>query len=303
MQEKQSNKQVLIFVVSICVVCALVLAILASLLAAPQAKAKELYRVRQLLISSRILSHKGEFLLPDQDGNYSPAVFDATTKTLQPSDEIQNATEKQIFEIYNIRIYPRLVDVQGNLYTFEQLDIDQTKYLHENEKYGYAQLTYKLIYLVMPNLTESELKNTPDLPAYAYVIPVNGYGLWDAIYGYIALESNADTVIGTTWYDEKETPGLGGEISLESWQKQFYKKVIFQTNPDGTKNLKRAPLGITIVRTNVLDELGDSPEAKSAVDGIAGASTTGTGVSEAYRNSLNPYREFLIKAHNLVEQK
>jgi Na+-transporting NADH:ubiquinone oxidoreductase subunit C len=112
------------------------------------------------------------------------------------------------------------------------------------------------------------------------VIPVNGFGLWDAIYGYLALDPNGDTVIGITWYDQKETPGLGANISETSWQSLFPGKVIFQESPDGSTDFKTAQLGITVVRGKVSEVYGDSPKAKSAVDGMAGATLTGNGVNE-----------------------
>jgi len=104
-------------------------------------------------------------------------------------------------------------------------------------------------------------------------------------------------VLGMTWYDQKETPGLGGEISLPDWQKQFFGKVIFQKALSGQTNFERAPLGIKVVKTTVKETYGNSPLANSAVDGIAGASITVSSVNEALRASLNPYRPFLIKAH------
>ena len=72
---------------------------------------------------------------------------------------------------------------------------------------------------------------SPEILPYGYVIPINGYGLWDAIYGYLGLETDANTVLGMTWYDQKETPGLGGNIALPQWQEQFKNKVIFQKVP------------------------------------------------------------------------
>ena len=75
-------------------------------------------------------------------------------------------------------------------------------------------------------------------------------------------------------------------------------KEIFQQGPTGLTNFERATLGIKVVKTTVQETLGDSPKAASAVDGIAGASITVNGVSEALRNSLAPYRQFLIRAHN-----
>lgn len=265
-----SNTRTLIFVVILCAACALVLSILAELLKTPQQNAKELYRSKQLLLAARILDYEGYFLI---DGK-----------------QINKAKYQEILEVFETRILTRLTDDQGKLYTFAEAGVDETNYLLDHAKLGYSKLPYKLIYIVK--------QAAPSSTPYGYVIPVNGYGLWDAIYGYLGIEANGDTVLGMTWYDQKETPGLGGEIALPQWQEQFLDKAIFQKNPDGSTNFRRAPLGIKVVKTTVEETLGTTPMADSAVDGIAGASITVTGVNEALRSSLAPYRPFLIRAHN-----
>lgn len=191
------------------------------------------------------------------------------------------ASSKEILSTYQTEITPMLVTEEGDLLSFEATGLDLETYLKSHAKQGYARLKYKLIYLIKQG---------------GYVIPVNGYGLWDAIYGYLGIDKNGDTVIGISWYDQKETPGLGGEIANPDWEKQFYGKVIFQKNGDGTTNYARAPLGIQVVKGTVAEMLGSSPAADSAVDGISGATITVTGVNAAIKNSLAPYRKFLMKA-------
>lgn len=266
MEKKQqfSNKKTFFFVLILCIVAALILSLVAEGLKKPQREAKELYKSKQLLLATQILDYDGEI-----DGS--------------------KATTEEILSVVDQRFLPRLTDDKGNLYTFEQAGINEHDYLDENAKLGYAHLPYKLIYLVK--------QKSPSKAPYGYVIPVNGYGLWDAIYGYLGLKANGDTILGMTWYDQKETPGLGGEISLPEWQEQFIGKVIFQKNNSGQTNVMQAPMGIKVVKTTVEETYGNRPIADSAVDGIPGASITVSGVNEALRTSLTPYRPFLIRAH------
>jgi Na+-transporting NADH:ubiquinone oxidoreductase subunit C len=49
------------------------------------------------------------------------------------------------------------------------------------------------------------------------VIPIEGLGMWGTMYGFMALARDGNTVRGLTYYEHKETPGLGGEISNPSW--------------------------------------------------------------------------------------
>jgi Na+-transporting NADH:ubiquinone oxidoreductase subunit C len=49
------------------------------------------------------------------------------------------------------------------------------------------------------------------------VLPVEGLGMWGTIYGFVALATDGKTIRGLTFYDQKETPGLGAEIASPGW--------------------------------------------------------------------------------------
>lgn len=285
-----SSSRTLLFVVVICFFCAAILSNLSIALEKPQKKAIELYRSKQLLISAELLSHQGEFTIYE-NGKILPATYSKNEGTLIPSTIAQKASASDILSLYKQAVVPKLTDAKGVTYDFKTLGIDYETYLKNHQKQGFAKLKYKLFY-------EIRLKDSSGKPSiYGYVIPINGFGLWDAIYGYLCLAPNADTVIGCTWYDQKETPGLGGEIGTEEWQKQFTGKKIFRASTSDDSSLARAPLGLEVVKSNVKEVYGNSPKAQNAVDGIAGATITITGVTESYKNSLAPYRPFLLQAH------
>jgi len=286
-----SNARTISFIVALSLVCALILSLLASSLRVPQEMAKNLDRSQQMMISARIMNPKGYFQVKNEKGEYVPAEF-AEGTYLVPSDKIIYPTRDQTLAIYRKRLISLLVDDQGNVTTFEKENINEEKYLAEHKKEGYYRLPLKLLYEILPNAKEVEGKKP-----IGYVIPVNGYGLWDAIYGYIAIETDGNTVIGISWYEQKETPGLGANISDASWQKQFHGKKIFKANMEGETEFKTAPIGITVVRGEVKNVIGNNPKAKSAVDGMSGATLTGNGVTEAYKDVLSAYRPFFIKLH------
>lgn len=291
--KSQSNTQTIIFMVILSFVCALILSLLASVLAKPKEIAKDLDRSKQMMIAAKILDHKGYFLMQDSDGKYVPA------KTL-PNGNLESgtvndiATNQQLIEVYKKHLVPLLVNDEGKAVTFPEAKINEDEYIAKYKKTGYYKQPLKLLYAILPNSTSDDKEPKPT----GYVIPVNGYGLWDAIYGYLAIKPDGDTVIGISWYDQKETPGLGANISESDWQSLFPGKLLFQESPNGTTDFKTSPLGITVVKGKVVDVLGDSPKSKSAVDGMAGATLTGNGVTDAYRDVLAPYRPFLIKIHN-----
>lgn len=300
-EKKRSSerKHLLVFMTLLCSLCALILTFVTQSLATPKKRAKELYQSKQLLLAAHILSYDGYFLLPTAQGEWAPARYDATRSLLVPDSSPPRARAREILELFEQRILARLTDQTGRLYTFSELGINLSDYIEKNKTLGYARLRYKLIYLILPNLPPS--KQSVTTAPYGYVIPVNGYGLWDAIYGYLGLAANGDSVIGMTWYSQKETPGLGAEISLPDWQKQFWGKEIFRKI--GTKELliSRAPLGIKVMRGTVEGARLSREEAKSAVDGIAGATFTMMGVTEALKESLRPYRPFLVRTYQKEE--
>lgn len=293
---RQQNTYTLLFMVVLSLVCAIILSILASALKEPQEMAKELDRSKQMLIAARILSPYDYFQIQDKQGNYEPAKM-AQGGGLEPSNTQFVPSQDQVLAVYRNRIQSFLVNDQGELITFQKAGIDEQKYVQDFRKIGYYKEPLKLIYKVFSNPNPGEPQSGQDRPVEGYVIPINGMGLWDAIYGYLAIKTDGDTVIGISWYDQKETPGLGANISEPEWQSQFPGKQIFQESANGQTNFQTAPLGIIVVKGKVKEVLGDSPKSLSAVDGMAGATLTGNGVTDAYRDVLAAYRPFLMRLH------
>lgn len=108
-----------------------------------------------------------------------------------------------------------------------------------------------------------------------YIIPVRGKGLWGPIWGYIALKDDYNTIYGTNFSHDSETPGLGAEIANRPFQKQFIGKKIFDENGNFTS--------VKVIK-------GEAPaDAKHAVDGISGGTITSKGVDKMLDNVLGSY--------------
>lgn len=279
MSNEHSNTKILVFMAIVSIVCASLLSIITTILHKPQQQAIELDRAKHLLIATNILDHKGHFQILQPDSTYTPA--QCNSKSLVPTKHKIKASSKEIFTIANTYIKPYFIDPDGNLIKAKDTNINLKEYLQDHWKDGYAFQKYKLIYYI----------NTEGIKGY--IIPINGYGLWDKIYGYLAIKTDGDTIIGTTWYDQKETPGLGANIEEAEWLELFPGKKIFHNDT----------LGITIVKGKVSDIYGtNNPKAECAVDGISGATLTCQGVTKAYKNSLEQYRTFLIRLSQGEEQ-
>ncbi len=104
------------------------------------------------------------------------------------------------------------------------------------------------------------------------VLPINGKGLWSTLYGFIALEADLNTVAGLTFYEHKETPGLGGEVDNESWKAQWPGKLL--ADQDGAMKIE--------VIKGAVDE-SNEVAATHHIDGLSGATITSRGVSNLVR--------------------
>lgn len=277
--------RVFLFIITICFVCSAILSILTQVLHPKQERAKKLYQSKQMLLAAHILGYDGYFLLPSDKKEVGKASYDKRTKLIIPDTKKSRtkSTSEDILQVYETRIHLRYVDKEGTL-------------LPEEEKINSDQQEIKPIYVISAN------DNNKDSPPYGFVIPITGQGLWGPITGYLAIAADGNHVLGTTWYDQAETPGLGGNISLPEWQKQFYGKEIFPVDDKGNI-IAGAPLGINVVKTMVQNELSNSPKAINAVDGIPGASVTVSGVIKAYRNSLAFYQPFFTQLQKKYLEK
>ena len=54
-----------------------------------------------------------------------------------------------------------------------------------------------------------------------YAVPFTGAGLWGTIRGFLAVSPDLGTVLGLTFVEQNETPGLGGRIDEAFYKEQF----------------------------------------------------------------------------------
>ena len=120
-----------------------------------------------------------------------------------------------------------------------------------------------------------------------YIIPLRGKGLWDAIWGYIALKDDINTIKGAVFDHKGETPGLGAEITQTWFRERFTDEKIY----DGSGNL----IGVSVVKGNV----GPSNKDDNKVDAISGATITGDGVSDMISERLIHYLPYFKKQKDI----
>jgi Na+-transporting NADH:ubiquinone oxidoreductase subunit C len=123
-----------------------------------------------------------------------------------------------------------------------------------------------------------------------YIVPLRGAGLWNAIWGYIALEEDKNTIKGAVFDHLGETAGLGAEITQEWFQNRFLGEKVF--DKDG--NL----VGINVSKTN--NDPKDLDKDDHEVDAISGATITGDGVTNMILERMNHYLPYLKTAEQTL---
>ena len=177
------------------------------------------------------------------------------------------------------------VDEQFKAFSVKLVDLDTGNYLSDEEmqQLGIDPATYEqrraardpaLSERVPPDLDIAVIKRRAKYASVyvleengrvdRVVLPVHGYGLWSTLYGFLAVEGDGNTILGLTFYEHGETPGLGGEVDNPKWRAQWPGKKIYRDDGE---------LGITVTKGGAAD-VSDPYE----VDGLSGATLTGRGV-------------------------
>ena len=115
-----------------------------------------------------------------------------------------------------------------------------------------------------------------------YIVPLRGAGLWDAIWGYLALKEDKNTIKGAVFDHKAETAGLGAEITKKWFQDRFVGEKILDQNG----SLK----GIAVSKTN--NDPNDIDKEDHEVDAISGATITGDGVTDMIIERLAHYMPY-----------
>lgn len=189
-------------------------------------------------------------------------------------------SKEEIVNVYNKRVKTYVVNAQG-----DKVEGKESASINVGEQY-------------------SALRTNPrgrDLPVYEvrgeggtgeviyYVLPLYGFGLWDVIWAYVAVEAkDMNTIKGVVLAQRGETPGLGARISDANVQVRYQGKKLYDES--GTLQ------GVVMQRG---EHVGESVKYYSSdqhkVDGMSGATITGNGVNDMFKEYLKLYDGFMQK--------
>ncbi len=209
------------------------------------------------------------------------AVFNkrAVLKAFKSIPEVDAMSDDEVIAFFDKSVEQNVVNMDGKSFTPDEVKTAR----NFKDKVGKAEDL---------DLSKEKKKDEKDRlhPLYiykegskkTYITAVRGSGLWDEIWGYIALEEDESTIKGVSFDHKGETPGLGAEIKDNP------------TFPLMFKEKKIRDAEGKFVSINV--KKGGADKANPhAVDGISGATVTCDGVTEMLERGLGYYESYFAK--------
>jgi len=225
--------RVLTVALALCVVCSVVVATAAVVLKPQQVANKTRDLKRNILMAADMYDPSQS--VEDQFQQVSTRVIHV------PSGAFADDVDAEFFD-------QRAAAKDPTRSTAIPADLDVAKIMRRSD--------YALVYMV--NDANNKLEKI--------ILPVHGYGLWSTLYGFVALESDLNTIAGLGFYEHGETPGLGGEVDNPRWKALW----------EGKQAYRDGEVAISVIKGSV------NPNAVTAhwqVDGLSGATLTSKGVN------------------------
>jgi len=181
-----------------------------------------------------------------------------------------------ITKLYQTRIRELVIDYNGNKVDKNAADV--------NVGVEYKKPPQERLLPVYEFTSESDPSKVDNA-----VIPVFGFGLWNNIAGFVALESDFNTIKGVSYSHVGETPGLGARIASAEIQDRYKGKQIFQAS---------TLMSVVMQKGEGLDYSSDPHK----VDGMSGATLTAKGVNNMLKEYFGCYQKYLEKNKGTNQQ-
>lgn len=180
----------------------------------------------------------------------------------------EGTKNSEIKTIYAKNIEVRLVDLNTGDFAPAQADFDAAKAVKDPAQSVQLSAEDDVANIrVRANFAEVYLVKDDSGNVTQVVLPFYGTGLWSVMYGFMSVQPDGNTVNGITYYDQGETPGLGGEIENPKWQAQFPGKKLYTADNQ---------IGLFVGK-------GASANTEHGIDAISGSTLTSNGVNNSFK--------------------
>jgi Na+-transporting NADH:ubiquinone oxidoreductase subunit C len=222
---------------------------------------------RYILIFSTVLVIAAALLLAFASLSLKP--FQERNIEVEKKQNILAALNVRVTRAEAEKLYPKyikdsyVVNLQGEKVTgVDAFKVDMKKEMAKPRK-------ERMLPIYVATLQDS---------SHSVVVPLRGKGLWGPIWGYIAFKEDMNTIVGSMFDHQGETPGLGAEISLPFFQNKFIGKRIF----DDQKKF----VSVKVIKG------GADPDNPYEVDAISGGTITSKGLEAMVDTCLTAYKVY-----------
>lgn len=231
-----------------------------------------LYAAAITVVCGGLLAFASQALKPLQDANVELERKQNILTTVMPLTKGDD-----INALYAAKVKESVIDFQGNVKEgMKATDVDIAK---EYKKAPQERLLP--LYEFRDETDPSKVNNV--------VLPVYGFGLWNDIWGFVALQSDLNTIQGVSFAHKGETPGLGARIASEEIQDRYKGKSIFDADA----------LESVVMQKGEGNDYSNDPHK---VDGMSGATLTAKGVNNMFADYFTCYKNYLQKSSQNVSQ-
>ncbi|MBK5931154.1 Na(+)-translocating NADH-quinone reductase subunit C [Halochromatium salexigens] len=240
-----------------------------------------------------LASAKAVFRLPNDDPRKTIAValvlclacsvvVSATAVSLRPLQErnAARALKSEVIKVAGIETADMSLDQAFEQIERRLVDLETGEFVEDADPLSYSYRDAAKDPAASSAIEEAEragLQRRPDrMPVYlvrhagelqTIILPVYGAGLWSTMHGLLALAPDGRTTQALTFYEQRETAGLGSEVAGQRWLSEWPGKVLIDETGEPV---------IEVVKGNVDP---DAPNAEHRVDGLSGATLTSNGVT------------------------
>lgn len=235
-----------------------------------------LFTAVMTVIVGGLLSLASQGLAPAQKKSIELDTKSSILSSVMDREKLDKMEPNQVLDTYKKSIQSLVVDINGNEVTQDEkgapVVAEEVNILKNYKKKPEDRIYPVYKYLSAENPDQVE----------AYILPVYGAGLWDKIWGYVALDQDLNTIVGTSFDHKAETPGLGARIGTPEIQTRYVGKKIY--------NEQGELVSVTMVKSE-----GNSDLDEHHVDGMSGATLTGKGLNAMLENYLKAYQGYFKK--------
>ncbi|MFT4833655.1 MAG: Na+-transporting NADH:ubiquinone oxidoreductase subunit C [Flavobacteriaceae bacterium] len=236
-----------------------------------------LFSIILTIVLGGLLSLASVGLKPAQDEQVE---LDTKKKILGAVMDISSVKDpKELLALYEKKVQSLVVDYKGDVVTTDKKGNPITAEKVNIQK-NYRFPKEERLYPIFKFMSESN-----DGEVEAYIFPMFGAGLWDWISGYLAVETDLNTIKGVAFDHKQETPGLGARITSEVVQGRFVGKKIYDQSGK-------------LMAVEMVKGEGNQGLTAHQVDGMSGATLTGKGVNQMLKNYLSYYEAYINKINS-----